>query len=119
VAADRTRGEEDEVDGGVDPSSGDDVRLGGGERGADPAHGAARPASAALPRVEPPQQGARVVHRRVPGAARQPGEDEDQRDEDDERGQQRRYEGRGVHPACRRRFFCWLWGLNPPWFGGA
>jgi hypothetical protein len=118
VAADRTRGEEDEVDGGVDPSSGDDVRLGGGERGADPAHGAARPAAAALTRVEPPQR-ARVVHGRVPGAARQPGEDEDQRDEDDERGQQRRYEGRGVHPACRRRFFCWLWGLNPPWFGGA
>ena len=95
----RTGGEEDEVDGGVDPASGDDVGLGGPERLLDPADGAARAPAAALPGVEPPQQDARVVDRRVPGMPRQPREDQDQHHEDDERRQKRRHERRDVHLA--------------------
>lgn len=93
----RTGGEEDEVDGGVDPSGCYDVGLRRGDGVLDPPDGAAGPASAALPRVEPPQQDARVVHRRVPGAARQPREHQHQHHEDDERRHHRRNERREVH----------------------
>jgi hypothetical protein len=98
--AGRTGGEEDEVDGGVDPSGGDDVGLRRGERVADPPEGAAGSAPAALPRVEPAQQEARVVHRRVPRAARQEREHQHQHHEDDERREHRRKERREVHLAA-------------------
>ena len=96
----RTRGEEDEVDGGVDPSGGDDVGLRRGDCVADPPDGAAGSAAADLPRVEPAQQEARVVHRRVPRAARQEGEHQHQHHEDDERREHRREERREVHLAA-------------------
>ena len=107
----RTGGEEDEVDGGVDPSGGDDVGLRRGERVADPPDGAAGSAAADLPRVEPAQQEARVVHRRVPRAARQEGEHQHQHHEDDERREHRREERREVHLAaacCCCCFRCFL-----------
>jgi hypothetical protein len=113
---DGTRGEEDEVDGGVDPAGGDDVRLRGGDGVAEPAHGAARAAAAARPRVEPAQEEVGVVDRRVPRAARQPREQQHQRHEDDERREHGRDERREVHPGARprarARFWCCSFSLR-------